>query len=289
MKEALILYNAELDTGVFKNQYESYVNSFEKLGVSAKACPSSKYISALFDSETANNKPDVVIFLDKDVNGAALLEMKGYTLYNGSECIRICDDKALTYLTLYKSGLPIPKTVIAPKTYSSAQQEDWCRKAAELIGYPIVIKECFGSLGMQVYLANDESGMLEKVKGIGQKPFVLQEFLPKGAGWDLRVIVAGGEVIGAIKRSNATDFRANAARGGSVEVAILTKEQQALAIKASEATGAFFAGVDLIMGEDGFLICEVNSNMLFDAAEKALGISVSDKIAEKVKKHCLNK
>ena len=287
MKDVLVLYNEELNSGAFKHQYQSYVKSFEKLGMIAVAMPSSEYISALFGVK--NNGPDTVIFLDKDINGAALLEARGMKLYNTSECIRLCDDKALTYLTLYKKGLPIPKTVIAPKTYRRSQSADWCRKAAKLLGYPVVIKECFGSLGMQVYLAENEAELVKQVDKIGQKPFVLQEFLPKGAGWDLRVIVAGGEVIGAIKRTNLQDFRANAARGGSVEPITLTKEQEKLALDAADATGAFFAGVDLIMGEDEFLVCEVNSNMLFEAADRALGISVSDNIAEKIKNHCLNK
>ena len=43
------------------------------------------------------------------------------------------------------------------------------------------------------------------------------------------------------------------------------------------------------MGDDGFLVCEVNSNMLFDAAERALGFSVSDVIAKKILNHSLNK
>ncbi len=289
MKKVLILYNAELDYGVFKNQYLSFKESFEKLGVCVEIAPSSEYISALFDVDIISERPDAVIFLDKDVNGAALLETKGLKLFNSAKCIRLCDDKALTYLTLYKKGLPIPKTVIAPKIYNGSQSKKWCKEAGELIGYPIVIKECFGSLGMQVYLANDEKELLERVQGIGQKPFVMQEFLPKGAGWDLRVIVAGSEVIGAIKRSNLKDFRANAARGGEVEPVMLTQKQEELALRAADATGAFFAGVDLIMGDSEFLVCEVNSNMLFEAAEKALNISVSNKIAEKIKKHSLNK
>ncbi len=289
MKEVLILYNGELDFGAFKHQYESYRNSFESLEIKAKAQPSSECVSTLFEKSDENKKPDAVIFLDKDIYGAQLLEEKGYRLYNSSECIRLCDDKALTYLVLYKKGIPIPKTVIAPKTYNKCQSESWCKDAARLVGYPVVIKECFGSLGMQVYLAKNEAELMAQVEEIGQKPFVLQEFLPDGAGWDLRVLVADGEIIGAIKRSNAKDFRANAARGGVVEAVSLTKEQEKLALAAADAVGAFFAGVDLIMGKDGFVVCEVNSNMLFDAAERALGISISDKIAEKIKKHGLNK
>lgn len=289
MNSVAVLYNRELSEGVFKNQYESYVNSFLKIGEEAFALPSSEYITALFDGSVSVDLPEKAIFLDKDIYCATLLEKKGVKLYNSAECIRLCDDKALTYIKMYENGLPIPETIIAPKTYGEGQNEDWCRKAAGILGYPLVIKECFGSLGKQVYLAKNENDMLETVKNIGEKPFVFQEFLPKGAGWDLRVIVAGGEVIGAIKRSNDNDFRANAAQGGKVCVVELSEDEKNLAIKAANAVGAFFAGVDLIMGDDGFLVCEVNSNMLFDAAESVLGISISDIIAEKIQKHSLNK
>ena len=283
MKDALILYNEELTSDSFQYQYESYKKSFEKIGVTAKVCPTSEYVTALFKEGQQNINVDAVIFLDKDISAAALLEAHGIKVFNSSECIRVCDDKALTYLALYKKGLPIPKTIIAPKIYSEGQNEKWCKKAVEILGFPVVIKECFGSLGMQVYLAENEDKLIETVRKIGAKPFLLQKFLPRGAGWDIRVITAGDEVIGAIKRSNLTDFRANAALGGKTEPVSLNSGQKKLALKAAEATGAFFAGVDLIMGEDDFAVCEVNSNMLFEAADKKLGISVSDIIAEKIK------
>lgn len=289
MTKVLVLYNSELNFGAFKKQYESYVSAFEELGISATALPTSEFLTALFDSDIGNVSADAVIYLDKDLYCANLLESKGVQLFNSAECIRICDDKALTYLALHNKGLPIPKTVCAPKTYNSSQSENWCSKSAGLLGYPLIIKECFGSLGMQVYLAENEQEMLDRVKAIGTKPFVFQEYLPDGAGWDIRVLVADGEIIGAIKRSNAGDFRANAARGGSVEPYDLSKEMADLAIAAADAVGAFFAGVDLIKGKDGFMVCEVNSNMLFDAAEGALGISVAGKIAHKIQKHSLNK
>ena len=283
----VVLYNGELCDGVFKSQYESYVNSFNKLGIDSVAIPSSEYITKLFENEM--KLPQKAVFLDKDIYSATFLEQKGVKLYNSAECIRICDDKALTYINLYKNRLPIPKTIIAPKTYSKGQAENWCKKAAGILGYPLVVKECFGSLGKQVYLAENEFEMLDIVKKLGAKPFLFQKFLSKGAGWDLRVIVADGQVIGAIKRSNDSDFRANAAQGGEVEAIKLSGYEKELAIKAAESTGAFFAGVDLIMGEDGFLVCEVNSNMLFQAADKALKSSISDCIAEKIINHSLNK
>ena len=282
MNKVLILHNEELTSAVFEYQYESYKRAFENLGVKADICPTSAYISALFEYGK-NIEADKVIFLDKDVLAASLIESKGIKVFNSSECIRVCDDKALTYITFYNKGIPIPKTIIAPKTYFKSQTEKWCKKAGNLIGYPLVVKECFGSLGKQVYLAKNESELLETVEKIGTKPFVVQEYLEKGAGWDLRVITVGDEIIGAIKRSSIADFRANAALGGNVEPITLCDEEKKLALAAAKACGAFFAGVDLILGDDGYKVCEVNSNMFFEAADKALGISVATEVAKKIK------
>ena len=289
MSKVLVLYNSELDYGVFKKQYESYVSAFSELGICAEAMPTSALPSVLSTTDSPFLDADAIIYLDKDLYCANLLESQGLKLYNSSDCIRICDDKALTYLALCQKGIPIPKTVTAPKTYSSCQSEQWCDKASALLGYPLIIKECFGSLGKQVYLANNRTEMLQKVKEIGTRPFVFQEFLPDGAGWNIRVLVAGGEVIGAIKRSNENDFRSNAALGGSVEPYELSSDMAELAISATNAVGAFFAGVDLILGSNGFMVCEVNSNMLFEAADNSLGISTASIIAQKIKKHSLNK
>ena len=280
--KVLILHNEELTSGAFKYQYESYKTAFENMGAKAEICPTSNYLTALFDIGE-NISADAVIFLDKDVQAASVIESEGIKVFNSSECIRICDDKALTYLTLHKKGLPIPKTIIAPKTYKESQSENWCKKAAELIGYPLVVKECFGSLGMQVYLVKNENELIETVKKLGPKPFVVQEYLEKGAGWDLRVITAGDEIVGGIKRQSTTDFRSNAALGGTVEGVVLSENEKKLALDAAKACGAFFSGVDLILGDDGYKVCEVNSNMLFEAADKALGISVAAEVAKKIK------
>lgn len=286
MDKVLVLHNKELDFGVFKDQYESYVSAFENIGISAKAMPTSEILSSLFEYEL---KSEIAIYLDKDVNCAILLESKGFKLYNSAESIRLCDDKALTYIKLRENELPIPKTIIAPKTYKAPVNKEWCRNAAERLGFPLVVKECFGSLGNEVYLVNNIDEMVETVEKIGNRPFVVQEFLKNAYGWDVRVIVVDGEVIGAVKRINNKDFRANAAQGGQMEIFHLSRQDEMLAIGAAKATGTFFAGVDLIMGESGFAVCEVNSNMLFSSAEKTLGISIAGKIAEKIKSNGLNK
>ncbi len=273
MKKIWIVHSSRLIGESFIRQYESYAKSIEKAG----------YLPQTITTEMAletDEKPLFAIFMDKDIYAAQMLENKGIKLFNSSECIRICDDKALTYIRLEKEGVPIPKTVIPPKIYYGSTDDDICRAAAEKLGFPIILKECFGSFGQQVYLAENERQMLDIKEKIGKNPFVFQKFLENSRGFDIRVIVSGKNVIGAVKRVNVSDFRSNVENGGKTEEYTISDEQKNLAVRAAQAVGADFAGVDLIMGSDGFKVCEVNSNFHFHGAQKFIDICIPDKIIE---------
>lgn len=53
-----------------------------------------------------------------------------------------------------------------------------------------------------------------------------------------------------------------------------------LAVRACQATGCDFAGVDLLFTENGFLVCEVNSNAHFKNLYDCTGINTADYIME---------
>lgn len=98
---------------------------------------------------------DYALFWDKDVRLARALEAMGVRLYNTAAAVAVCDDKAATHLELARRGVPMPRTLVAPMTYVNmdAQGDAFLRRGAETLGFPLVVKECFGSLGGQVYLA----------------------------------------------------------------------------------------------------------------------------------------
>ena len=66
-----------------------------------------------------NSRPDFVIFLDKDILLAKYLKNIGIPLFNDPDVIETCDNKAKQYLELSKHGIPMPRTIIAPKVYPS--------------------------------------------------------------------------------------------------------------------------------------------------------------------------
>ena len=90
---------------------------------------------------------DGAVFWDKDLLLAKKMEDDGVRLFNGSETIRICDDKGLTFLSALKRNLPMPVTVAAPFTYANIgyTNTDFLDEVTSKIDFPIIVKESSGS------------------------------------------------------------------------------------------------------------------------------------------------
>ena len=227
---------------------------------------------------------DYALFWDKDVRLARALEGMGVRLYNTAAAVAVCDDKAATHLELARRGVPMPRTLVAPMTYVNmdAQGDAFLRRGAETLGFPLVVKECFGSLGGQVYLARDRGQLCRLADTMGPKPFLLQQFVAASAGEDKRLYVVGGRVAAAMRRRSEMDFRANIGNGGHGESCSPTAEEERLALECAAILGAEIAGVDLLQSETGPLVCEVNSNAHFAALTACTGVDVAGLIADYV-------
>lgn len=227
--------------------------------------------------------PDFALFWDKDVRLALALERMGLRLFNSARAIALCDDKSLTHLTL-AGHVPMPRTICAPMTYPSVGYTDlsFVRQAVETLGLPLVIKECFGSFGSQVYLARSLAEAEALVKGLAGTPFIFQACITESLGRDIRLQVVGGQVVAAMLRYNASgDFRANITAGGSMHPYVPTERQKALAILACQRLGLDFAGVDFLLGkEDEPILCEVNSNAHFKNLFDCTGVDVAAAILD---------
>ena len=97
---------------------------------------------------------DFILFWDKDVKLAHVLETMGVPVFNSSRAIALCDDKSLTYLALAADAdISMPRTYISPKKFhADGLIAPSFMNIGDDIGYPCVVKECFGSFGEQVYL-----------------------------------------------------------------------------------------------------------------------------------------
>jgi gamma-F420-2:alpha-L-glutamate ligase len=118
---------------------------------------------------------------------------------------------------------------------------------------------------------------------------ILQEFIIDSYGKDLRVIVVGGKVIGAMKRESVDgDFRANITRGGEAKPIDIDEQMEYLSLESTKLLGLDISGVDLLFDGNSYKICEVNSAPGFQGMEKYTTIKVAEQIVSYVK-HKLNK
>jgi RimK family alpha-L-glutamate ligase len=210
------------------------------------------------------------------------LERRGFDVLNGSEALLAAHDKLRTARLLHAAHLPQPKTVHV--RYPSVPP----------FRPPYVVKPRFGSWGRDVYLCHDGEALLRRLTDLQERPWfrrhgaLVQEALPNN-GRDLRVVVAGGRVVGAGERIAAPEeWRTNVSCGGELRPTKLDPDAAELARVAAAVIDADFVGVDLMPTTDGRLfVLELNGAVEFDdncaldsrggpkAAADALGLVAS--------------
>lgn len=272
-----IIFNGSLTSDKFYDQALLVKEAAERQNVQASIKKNYEVMMAL--SEALNDRPDFVVFLDKDILLARFLKLQGIQVFNDPEVIERCDNKANQYIQLAKHQIPMPKTIIAPKVYPAFTIRDsgYYEKVLETLSLPIIIKEGRGSFGMKVYLIETEEDFYEKVEELRGIDYVFQQFIATSKGRDVRVNIVGGKIVAAMYRHSETDFRANITNGGTAEVVTLTAAQEKIAIEAAVAVGAEFAGVDLLFGENETpLVCEVNAAAHIRNILNVTGINVAD-------------
>lgn len=191
---------------------------------------------------------------------------------NSSESIMRARDKLLTHQLLCEAGIPTPRTVLA------RQPSDVAKMVRLVDGPPVILKLMSGTHGKGVMLGKDMEEIQSSLETVWalNNTLLIQEYVRESAGSDIRVIVAGGQAIGAIKRvAKLGSFRANVHQGAAVESYPLDEEVEFLALRASEAIGLEVSGVDLVRSATGYAVIEVNSAPGFSGFERATGLNVA--------------
>jgi gamma-F420-2:alpha-L-glutamate ligase len=209
------------------------------------------------------------------------LERMGVLFINGSDAIDNVKDKLYTMQILAQNNVPHPRTMLVRNPIDV----EYVQKR---IGFPIVVKSLSGTHGKGVYLAKDKKNFSQLMDMMGQFNdrfnILLQEYVSDSHGKDLRVVVVGGKVIGAMKReSQDGDFRANITRGGEAQPVDVDEEMEFLSLESTKLLGLDIGGVDLLYDNGGYKICEVNSSPGFSGMEKYTDIQVAEQIVSYVK------
>ncbi len=197
-------------------------------------------------------------------------ERCGTRVLNRAASLGSCHDKLQTTLRLARLGLPQPSTV----------HVDW-EAPPPRVEYPVVVKPRFGSWGQDVWCCESDSDLrrcLEELRSrcwFRRQGVLVQALIPP-LGYDVRLVVAGGRVVGAIKRVAARgEWRTNIALGGTRRPTDPSPEASGLAVAAAAAVGADLVGVDLLpLPGGGYVVLELNGAVDFTSEYSVGGIDV---------------
>jgi RimK family alpha-L-glutamate ligase len=193
------------------------------------------------------------------------LERRGVRVLNRPEAVLAAHDKLRTAEALHAAGLPHPRTVAVADGSGPIHLE-----------LPVVVKPPFGSWGHDVYLCATRRELRRRLRELRSHPWlaatgaIVQELVPS-LGHDLRLVVAGRRVVGAIERhAPPGEWRTNVSVGGSRRCVEPSPRACELALEATAALGVDLAGVDLLpTGAGEWIVLELNGAVDFTAEYNA--------------------
>ncbi|WP_226481809.1 RimK family alpha-L-glutamate ligase [Natrinema amylolyticum] len=194
---------------------------------------------------------------------------------NGPSAVMTAIHKLSTATALASNDVRTPDVTLA-------LSGDTLNAARERYGDEAVYKTAIGTHGGGTWKVGPDDPINAKV---GNRYAFLQELVDQEdvRHRDLRVYVVGGEVIAAMYRyAPDNDWRTNVALGGSVEDATedLPAEASEMAQRAADVVGLDYAGVDLVEGDEGWFVLEVNPTAGFKGLYEATQVSPAPYIAK---------
>jgi ribosomal protein S6--L-glutamate ligase len=189
-----------------------------------------------------------------------LLEIceRGIEVVNSADVLVATHDKLTTARLLAIAAIPQPKWAHVADDDGSPPFEP-----------PYVVKPRFGSWGRDVFRCESRADLqvcllhLRHRRWFGRHGALVQELITP-RGFDLRLIVSAGVVVGAVERVAAPgEWRTNIALGGSRRPVTPALEACTMAVDAAAAVGGALVGIDLLPDERGWRVIEINGAVDF--------------------------
>jgi len=206
------------------------------------------------------------------------LERLGVPSLNGAQAISRSRAKMRCLQHLSVHGVPVPATVLA----------DDARDLKEMVslvgGCPVLIKLLQGGErtgGMVCETVQSMEAALEALLALGHHVLV-QEYVRDRKGRDLRALVVGGRLVGAVRRVPRVGRLGRTLQAGArFEAARLRPELARLAERTAEMVGLEVAAIDMIDGDGGPKVFEVNSSPGLREVEHATGVDAARAMVER--------
>jgi tetrahydromethanopterin:alpha-L-glutamate ligase len=202
------------------------------------------------------------------------LRASGVIVMNDARAIERCVDKSMTSFLLARAGIRTPATWVVESHDAAA-----AIVRRQIAHGPLVLKPLFGAQGRGLRLIRAEDDLPDPapVRGV----YYLQRYVGVASDTfrDFRLLVSAGRVVAAMMR-HATTWITNIKRGGRPVAAVIDQEMKALAIAATAAVSADFAGVDIVHDPEGRpSVLEVNSMPSWSGLQKISSANIAEVLA----------
>lgn len=205
------------------------------------------------------------------------LDSMGIPVVNRATAILRSRDKVRCLQLLAAGGVDVPRTVMAADTAHIV------RLVEAVGGLPCIMKLLRGTQGVGVMLATtmtEARTIVDTFTSLGQQ-ICLQEFIAESRGRDVRALVVGDQVVGAMRRqAKQGEFRSNLHRGGEGSPVTLEPAYREAAVKAARLLELDVCGVDMLEGKDGPRVMELNSSPGFEGLERATKQDIAGEIVK---------
>jgi RimK family alpha-L-glutamate ligase len=238
------------------------VEAWRRLGIDVELLDPAAALRRLAPGDTAVIRLDVLKTLDgvePGLTAVAKLERRGVRVINPLRALLAVHDKLATSRELVFAGIPHPRTAHVTSAAELARCDP-----------PVVIKPRFGSWGQDVWRCETRADVSRAAHRVAVRNWfsrggaLVQEVVQPPRA-DLRLLVAGGRVVGSAHRLAAPgEWRTNVSLGGKLVPAQADPAARRLGARAADAIGAGFVGVDLLPTESGWIVLELNAAVDFD-------------------------
>jgi len=198
----------------------------------------------------------------------------GVLVWNDARAIERCVDKSATSFLLTRAGIP------TPDTWTMESREAACAiLRREAVRGQLVLKPLFGSQGRGLRLIRREDDLPAPADVAGV--YYLQRFagVERDGFRDFRLFVSRGRIVAAMVR-HATTWVTNVKQGGRPVSAVADTAMKDIALRATAAVGADFAGVDIVRDAGGCpTVIEVNSMPAWSGLQKVTKTNIAGVLA----------
>jgi len=231
-----------------------------------------KDLNAIIVRPIGRGSLDEILFR---MNYLRRMERLGLPIMNSPSSIEIAVDKYYALTLLEENGVSVPETIVTEDSKKALT-------AFHELGGDVVIKPIFGSRGIGVTRVTDAEVASRIFRSLSFYHYVLyiQKYIPHG-NRDIRAFVVGNRVIAAMYRI-ADTWKTNVSQGAKMQPFKPNTEVTNLAVKATRIIGCDIAGVDIMEGEEGYIINELNSQPGFKGLQSTTTIDIAGEIVDHI-------